>query len=187
VNFSALTLVVLALLLAKAGAQLWLELVNRRNVLAHAGAVPKAFKAVIDEAGYAKTVRYTLAKGRFHEVELLWNLLILIAVLFSGVLPWAFRYFSNSPGVSAWAMAAFLFAVGLVLSIPGLPLDWFAQFRLEESFGFNTSTQKVWWSDRLKGLLLAVILGYPLLVLVLKLVEWMGESGLGRETWGPQS
>jgi STE24 endopeptidase len=58
--------------------------------------------------------------------------------------------------------------------LPGLPLDWYAQFRLEEKFGFNTTTQKIWWSDRLKALLLALVLGYPLLVLILKLVEWTG-------------
>ncbi|HWI59822.1 MAG TPA: M48 family metallopeptidase, partial [Bacillota bacterium] len=56
----------------------------------------------------------------------------------------------------------------------GLPLDWYAQFRLEERFGFNTTTLKLWWLDRLKGLLLALVLGYPLLVLILKLVEWTG-------------
>ncbi len=45
---------------------------------------------------------------------------------------------------------------------------------MEERFGFNTTTQKLWWLDRLKGLLLAILLGYPLLVLVLKLAEWTG-------------
>jgi STE24 endopeptidase len=71
-------------------------------------------------------------------------------------------------------MAAFLFAVGFGISMPGLPFDWYGQFRLEERFGFNTTTQRTWWLDRLKGLVLAVVLGYPLLVLILKIVEWMG-------------
>ncbi|MDB6112542.1 MAG: Ste24 endopeptidase, partial [Pedosphaera sp.] len=77
-------------------------------------------------------------------------------------------------GTSAWAMAAFLFAMGLVLSLPGLPFEYYGQFRLEERFGFNTTTPKLWWTDRLKGLLLAVVIGGPLLVLILKLVEWTG-------------
>jgi STE24 endopeptidase len=55
-----------------------------------------------------------------------------------------------------------------------LPLDWYDQFRLEARFGFNTSTQKTWWLDRVKGFLLALVLGYPLLALVLKFVEWTG-------------
>jgi STE24 endopeptidase len=61
------------------------------------------------------------------------------------------------------------------MSLPGLPVDWVEQFRLEEKFGFNTTTQKTWWLDRFKGLLLAIILGYPLLVLVLKFVEWKAD------------
>ena len=48
------------------------------------------------------------------------------------------------------------------------------RFKLEERFGFNTSTVGLWLSDRLKGLGLSLLLGYPLLVLVLKLVVWAG-------------
>jgi STE24 endopeptidase len=174
VSCSLFALLIVGLLAAKAAMQLWLERLNRRNVLAHADAIPGPYKGVVDEAGYAKSVRYTLAKGRFHLFDLVWSLLVLLGVLFSGLLPWGFRLFTGGLGHSVWSMAAFLFAAGVVLSIPGLPLDWYAQFRLEQGFGFNTSTQKVWWSDRLKGLLLGLVLGYPLLVLVLKLVDWMG-------------
>ena len=63
-----------------------------------------------------------------------------------------------------------------MLSIPGLPLEWYDQFKIEERFGFNTSTQKTWWLDRFKGFLLALVLGYPLLVLMLKIVEWTGDG-----------
>ena len=80
-------------------------------------------------------------------------------------------------------MAAFLFVVGVALSLTSLPLDWYDQFRLEERFGFNTTTQKLWWLDRLKGCCWRLVLGYPLLVLVLKMVDWTGRAlvalGLG--------
>jgi STE24 endopeptidase len=64
--------------------------------------------------------------------------------------------------------------VGVLLAIPSMPWDWVEQFRLEERFGFNTADQRTWWMDRVKGLLLSVVMGYPLLMLVLKLVEWTG-------------
>src|SRR4030095_5695562 len=51
-----------------------------------------------------------------------------------------------------------------------------AQFKLEERFGFNTTTTKTWILDRIKGFLLVLLLGYPLLVLVLKLIEWTGAN-----------
>jgi STE24 endopeptidase len=166
--------VVCALILAKWAAQLWLERLNRRYVLAHAGTVPEAFQGVVDEATYGKSVQYTLAKGRFDQIEATCSTAVLLAVLLSAVLPWGFHAFAQWLGSSAWAMAAFLLVTGFALSLPGLPLDWYDQFRLEERFGFNTTTRKLWWMDRLKGLLLGIVLGYPLLTLVLKLVEWTG-------------
>ena len=171
---SIVAVVVLLLVIARWGVQLWLEQLNQSHVLAHAGAVPEAFKGVMDEATYAKSVRYTLAKGRLDQIVGTWGSVVLVAVLFSGLLPWGFHGFDQRLGSSAWAMAAFLLVTSVALSLPSLPLEWYDQFRLEERFGFNTTTQKLWWMDRLKGLLLGIVLGYPLLALMLKLVEWMG-------------
>jgi STE24 endopeptidase len=165
---------VLLLVLARWAVQLWLEQLNRSHVLAHAGAVPEAFRGVMDEATYAKSVCYTLVKGRLDQISGTWSSVVLLAVLFSGLLPWGFEVFARGLGSSAWAMAAFLLGTSVALSLPSLPLDWYDQFRLEERFGFNTTTQRLWWVDRLKGLLLGIALGYPLLALILKLVEWMG-------------
>src|SRR5262249_37614807 len=151
------------LIVARWATELWLGWLNRRHVLKHADAVPDAFKEIIDPATYEKSVEYTLAKSRFGQNEATFGTGLLVVVLFSGVLPRAFQCFQNHLGSSAWAMALFLFAVGLAMSLTGLPFDWRAQFRLEERFGFNTMTPKTWWTDRFKGLLLAVALGYPLL------------------------
>lgn len=165
----------LILLLVKWAAQLWLERLNRQYVLAHSDTVPDAFKGSVDAATYAKSLQYTLAKSRLGQIETTCDLAILVAVLYSGLLPWAFDWFTGRNGSSAWAVAAFLFLTGLLLALSALPFDWHAQFRLEERFGFNNTTPKLWWTDRLKGLLLSVALGYPLLVVILKLVEWIPE------------
>src|SRR5215470_12121980 len=171
---NAVGLTVAALIVLKWGAQIWLERLNLKHVRANAGAVPNAFKGFVDESTYRKSVEYTSAKGNFEQIETTYHVVILLLILLSGVLPWAFNLFTHRLGTSAWAMAVFLFAVGLALSLPGLPLAWYDQFKLEERFGFNTSSQKTWWVDRLKGLLLGIVLGYPLLVLVLKFVDWTG-------------
>ena len=165
----------LGLILARLAAELWLASLNRRHVLAHACEIPPAFRGMIDEPAYKKSVAYTLAKGRLGTIEDACDTAVLLLFLFSGVLPRAFGLFSHLSGQSAWAMAAFLFAAGLAMSLPSWPFEWYAQFRLEQKFGFNTTTPKIWWSDRMKGLLLAMALGYPLLVLILKIVQWTGE------------
>jgi STE24 endopeptidase len=165
----------LVAILAKWAAQLWLDLLNQRHVLARADAVPEAFKNTVDEATYARSIQYTLARSRLSRFDDTYRTLILLAALFSGALPWMFGLMQTRFGHSAWSLAAFLFAAGLALTLPGLPVDWIEQFRIEARFGFNTATQQTWWLDRLKGFLLSVTLGYPLLVLVLKFVEWAGD------------
>jgi STE24 endopeptidase len=167
-----LAIIALVLILARAITELWLSRLNQRHVRAHANGVPPAFHGIIDEATYRRSVDYTLAKRRFGDITGVFDAVVLIAVLFSGVLPWAFGRFSASFGTSILAMAGFLFVAGIALSIPALPFAWYAQFKIEERFGFNTTSMKTWILDRMKGFLVAVLLGYPLLALVLKLVEW---------------
>jgi len=169
-------IVALVLILARAIAELWLSRLNQRHVRAHSNEVPPAFRGIIDAATYRRSVDYTLAKGRFGDIANVFDAVVLIAVLFSGVLPWAFGKFSASFGTSIWAMAGFLFFIGVALSILALPFAWYAQFKLEERFGFNTTSITTWIIDRLKGFLLALLLGYPLLALVLKLISWTGAN-----------
>src|SRR5213595_3916284 len=166
----------LVLILTRTITELWLSRLNQRHVRAHANEVPRAFGGMVDEATYRRSVDYTLAKSRFGDIAGMFDAVVLIAVLFSGVLPWAFGRFSASFGASVLAMAGFLFVTGVALSIPALPFAWYAQFKLEERFGFNTTSMKTWILDRVKGFLLAVLFGYPLLALVLKLIEWTGAN-----------
>ena len=172
---SPLQICVLAAIAAKWLVQLWLELLNGRSVRANAASVPASFRDFIQPEVYSKSVDYTLAKVRLHVLELTYDTAILILVLFTGILPPLFEGFATGVGATPWQMAALLFLIGLGLSLLSLPWDWFSQFRLEARFGFNTSTQKLWWSDRLKGLVLAIVLGYPLLLAVLKLFERAGQ------------
>jgi STE24 endopeptidase len=153
-----------------------LEWLNQKHVRANARAVPAAFANTVTPETYAKSVAYTLAKSRFEMVDLTWSAMVLAAALFSGVLPWFYQLFRDAAGSSVWAGAAFLLTVGVVLAATDLPFEWHAQFHLEERFGFNTTTAAIWWLDRVKGLVLVLVLGYPLLVLILKLVGWLGPA-----------
>jgi STE24 endopeptidase len=173
---SPFAIIGLILILARIFAELWLSRLNQRHVRAHANEVPPAFRGIIDEPTYRRSVDYTLAKNRFGDLAGVFDAVVLIALLFSGVLPWTFGRFSASFGTSVWAMAGFLFLTGVALSIPALPFAWYAQFKLEQRFGFNTTSMKTWVVDRIKGLLLVLLLGYPLLVLMLKLIEWTGAN-----------
>lgn len=164
----------LACILARLAAELWLSRLNQRHVREHAATVPDDLKEILDPATCSKAVAYTLAKAKLGQVQHLWGAVVLVVLLSSGVLPRAFGLWRDHGGQSAWADAAFLLAVVAIFSLTALPLDWHAQFRIEERFGFNTTTQTTWWLDHAKGLALIWLLGWPLLALILKLVEWIG-------------
>lgn len=163
------------LVVARWVADLGLERLNQAHVRAHAGAVPEAFRGRLDAATYARSVDYTLARSRFGLVESAWDTVLLVGVLFSGLLVQGWEGLTGWLGSGAWGGAVYLFAVGLAFSVLGLPFRWYEQFRLEQRFGFNTTTAAVWWADRFKGLGLAVALGLPLLALLLAIADRAGD------------
>ncbi len=163
-----------SLMVAKWAGETVLSALNRREIRRHAGALPPALAGVMDATTYAKAVDYSLARNAFTRLEDGFGLLLLAAVVFSGVLPWSHSAWSALAGAGHWSEAAWLVLVGVALALPGLPLDWWSTFRLEARFGFNKSSPALWLADKLKGGAVAVVLGFPILWLVLALVGWTG-------------
>lgn len=169
-------LIALILILVQWLAKLGLEWLNRSHVTDRKEKLPDAFAGVMDESTYARTVEYTLARSRFAGLEDAVRVLTLIVVLFSGVLPLFWTWWTETLGSSTHASALGFIVLVLAISVPGLPLEWWSQFRLEERFGFNTTTQKTWWLDRIKGLILGLVVGLPLMSLLLRWVNWVGSG-----------
>ena len=165
-----------ALLLAlRLVADLILAALNRGEVRRHAAAPPPAARAIMDEATYAKAVAYTLAKSRFAMVTEIFDTLVLALVLFGGILPVLFDHaVAWGEPDAIWSRVLFILSAGLLLSLPSLPFEWWEQFRLEQKFGFNQSTAGLWISDKVKGVALLIVIGFPLLWALLALVRWAG-------------
>jgi STE24 endopeptidase len=165
-----------ALMVLRLIGELVLSAMNRAEVRRHRVA-PPAVAAVMDPETYAKSVAYTLAKSRFGMITEIFDTLVLALVIFGGVLPMLFVRVAlwGAPG-AVWDDALFILLAMILLSIPSLPFEWWSQFRLEARFGFNKSTPALWLTDKLKGLLLMLAIGFPLLWLLLSLVRWAGEA-----------
>lgn len=166
--------IVMGLIVAKLLAELFLAALNRAEVRRHAAQAPVAVAAIMDEETYRKSVDYTLAKNRFGSWSMIFDAGVLLLVLSSTVLPQLFGTVGAWSPAGKWDDALFILFVGVLLSIPGLPFDWWGQFRLEERFGFNKATPGLWISDKLKGLALLFVIGFPLLWALLSLVDWVG-------------
>jgi len=169
-------ILVIVLLVAKSLAELLLDRINAAHVRRHSDRVPAGLEDVMSPEVFRKSVDYTLARNRLSQWLNPYDLAVLLVLLFSGFLPWSFAVATHWVGQSVVVAAGYLISVMLLLSLAGAPWDWYSQFRLEERFGFNQSTLGLWVGDRLKGMLLAYLLGVPLTAALLKLVEMGGPS-----------
>ncbi len=178
-SFEEVTLPLLAVLLLlslRASFDDYLERLNSEHVRAHRGHLPAVFRGIFDRATYARANDYTLARSRLHRLETLVESALLAAALVFGLFPLVYEWLSSWLGYGVWGQAVVLLALLLLLSLPGLPFSWYGRFRLEEAYGFNRSSLGLWWSDKLKGLVLAFLLGVPLLALILSIVVTFPES-----------
>ncbi|ADE54464.1 M48 family metallopeptidase [Coraliomargarita akajimensis] len=167
-------LVFLVLLLLKLSADILLDFLNLRYSIAKRDEVPEAFRDFMDAESYQKSIDYTVAKTRFGIVSGLYDAAILLLVLLTGFLAVVYEGMSGALGYGVWGQALVLFAMMILLGLPGLPFDWWSTFRLEERFGFNKSTLGLWVSDKIKGTLIGFVIAYPLLALLIYLVSAAG-------------
>ena len=150
-----------------------LDLLNTKHVKKHANAIPHPFEEIMDETTYRKSINYTLTKSKFGTLSDTYSTVLLISLLFSGFIAESFMLITNKLGEGQFAQATSLWTITWIFQALSMPFSWYSQFHIEEKFGFNNSTQKIWWSDQIKGLVLSFIIGVPLLWFIL----WIAETG----------
>ncbi len=173
--FNALTWIFLAALLAVTATRIWLAQRQIRHVGAHREAVPGTFAETIPLGAHQKAADYTVAKARFGRVEWLVDAAVLLALTLAGGLQllseaWARAFTSGSIAHGT----ALLLSVFFVQALVGLPFSLYRVFDLEQRFGFNRMTLKLYLTDLAKQVAIGLALGVPLLLAVLWLMERMG-------------
>ncbi len=165
---------ILALALSVA-LRLWLARRQVSHVRAHREATPAAFAGRIDLASHRRAADYTVAKQRFGVAETAADVLVLLALTLGGGLGWLVRATEALSIAPLLRDVVLLAAVATIGGIAGLPFAWWRTFRLEERFGFNHTTLRVWIADIAKGLAVGAVLGLPLALLVLWMMRGAGE------------
>jgi len=169
------TWVFLVALAAAIATRLWLAQRQIRHVRAHRNAVPGMFAEAIPLAAHQKAADYTVAKARLGIVDTLLDAAILLLLTLGGALQWlSDRWESAFRPESLWHGSALILAVFLLKGLLGLPLNAYRIFVVEERFGFNRMTLRLFVLDLMKGLLVGAVLGVPLLLVVLWLMQAAG-------------
>ena len=158
--------------------KLWLNARQVRHVAQHRGEVPSAFANQISLAEHQKAADYTLAKAKVSQIDILIDAVVLIAWTLLGGLSAlnAFVLAFMAPGL--WQQVVLVLSFSLVGGLIDLPLSLYQTFVLEQKFGFNKITWRLWIGDAFKGILLGLVLGVPLIALVL----WLMQAG-GQYWW----
>jgi STE24 endopeptidase len=165
----ALAVVLLANLLTK----LWLSGRQVRHVAQHRQAVPATFAHTISLDAHQKAADYTLAKARVGLIDMALDAVLLMGWTLLGGLDALNQLTLNWLGAGMTQQLVLVVSFALIGGLIGLPLTLYQTFGIEQRFGFNNTTPSLWVSDMLKGLLVGLVLGLPILALVL----WLMDTG----------
>jgi len=148
-----------------------------RHVAQHRDQVPAAFASTITLQSHQKAADYTIAKTRLGMLETAFAAALLLGWTLLGGIDTLNQFIVNS-GLAAYGtlapQLALLAAFGLINGLLDLPFTLYSTFRLEERFGFNKMTVKLWLADLVKSTLVGVVIGLPIVALILWL---MGSAG----------
>ncbi len=174
---TSFTLAFAAALLLSLAAKFWLATRQMRHVAAHRDQVPAAFAGTVTLQAHRKAADYTLAKGRFGLLATAAGAAVLLGWTLLGGLDALNALLRNAlqPGWGNMAyQLALLAAFAAIGGVLDLPLEWYSTFRIEQRFGFNRMTLKMWLADLLKGTLVGALIGLPLAALMLWIMATSG-------------
>ncbi|SEA36865.1 STE24 endopeptidase [Variovorax sp. YR216] len=170
----AFTLAFALALVAGLVVKFWLATRQVRHVARHRDAVPAAFEQAITLDAHRKAADYTIAKTRLGVIEMAWAAAVLLGWTLLGGLDLLNRLLLDALGGGMWQQLALFGAFALIGGILELPFTLWQTFVLEERFGFNKMTWRLWVKDAVKGVLLGVAIGLPLAALFLWLMHAAG-------------
>ena len=170
-----LTLLFSLALLANVAVKFWLASRQIRAVARHRGAVPAEFAATIPLDAHQRAADYTIAKLRFGLLELALAAAVLLAWTLLGGLDWLNSLLLDTLGPRPLLQPlALLVVFAAINALIELPVSLYQTFVIEERFGFNKMTLRLWLGDLLKSTLVSFVIGVPLAALVLWLMQATG-------------
>jgi STE24 endopeptidase len=161
-------------ILSSISIQWWLTSRHISYVRSHRNKVPEAFGDKIPLEAHQKAADYTLAKVKTGMTELIIGSALLLIWTLGGALQLVDNVWRSFDFSVIWTGVGFLLSVFAIISLLDLPMNIYRTFNLEQRFGFNKTTVKVFVLDMIKNAILVMVIGIPLLTLVLWLMENSG-------------
>ena len=148
-----------------------------RHVAKHRAAVPAAFVKTISLASHQKAADYTITKARFGLLEMAFGAALLLGWTLLGGIDFLNQAIGSTSLANYGNLLPQLVLLGVFAVISGflnLPFTLYSTFKIEERFGFNKTTLRLWLLDGIKGLLVGAVVGLPIVALILWLMASSG-------------
>jgi STE24 endopeptidase len=138
----------------------------------HADSVPDEFISALSLEDHQKAIRYGSARLNLTQIKLVWEAALLMYWFpFRG----AEKLYLALPGEGIHREVLFLLAFTFIQTLINLPWSLYSTFILEEKFGFNRVTMKLFITDRLKGMTLGLVIGVPVLYAIFGIFFSLGQ------------
>ena len=174
IAFSYLFVAALALTVSL---KFWLATRQVRHVARHRDRVPAEFADRVPLVAHRRAADYMIARVRLGLIELVLGTAVLVGFTLLGGLQFLHEALASVlPGAPFARQLSLLALVVLISGMLELPLSWYRQFRLEQRFGFNRMTPRLWLSDIVKATIVSAALGLPLAAAVLWLMRRAGDD-----------
>lgn len=128
--------------------------------------VPVELNDVYDEQAYKKSQAYKLTNYKFSTFSGAISFAITILFFLLGGVSFVEEIATELTKNSVLQTLLFFGIIGVTSSVIQIPFEYYQTFVIEENFGFNKSTKKLFLIDKLKGMLMTVLLGGGLITLV---------------------
>mgnify|MGYP003289862822 FL=1 len=136
--------------------------------------LPDSLKGIYDEKEYSRFQSYKRENGRLDSWSSGVGFVVMIVFLVAGGFGWYNSWVVSLTDSVVWQTIFFVMGLSVASTVLDIPFDYYATFRIEEKYGFNKTTRRVYWLDTVKELVLSLVLGGVLLALVVWFYTWAG-------------
>jgi STE24 endopeptidase len=173
---NSFTLIFLLALLICYTVQFWLAKRQSDHVASHRSAVPDAFKDRVSLEAHQKAADYTIEKGKLGTIDSIVGIVVLLLMTLGGGINAAFVFWAGHIASPMLAGITALATIFLVMTLIDIPTSLYQTFVIEEKYGFNKSTPKQFIKDMLLQLGLGAAIGFPILALILWVMDSVGST-----------
>jgi|TARA_B110000902_G_C14269161_1_gene572507 STE24 endopeptidase len=163
------------LLLTTTFFQAWLTKRHINHVERNRSKVPAPFSQTISIKDHKKAADYTISKSYIGIIDLFIQAIFLYLITIGGGINMLTDIFGNLTDNKLLTGSIVIISVMLISSLIDLPLSIYRIFNIDEKFGFNRMTFKIFVADLIKQSMLSIVIGVPILLVSLSIISNLGD------------